>query len=86
MKLAVAGLNFRAFDLLNVDRIAIEKCVCCAPLFSARGEREKCLESWKMKKMKTLKRGFFFFFFNGKGWVEFECVVFGLNGSQWIFS
>ena len=40
VKLAVAGLNFRAFDLLNVDRIAIEKCVCCAPLFSARGERE----------------------------------------------
>ena len=54
MKLAVAGLNFRAFDLLNVDRIAIEKCVCCAPLFSARGEREKCLESWKMKKMKAV--------------------------------
>ena len=38
-----------------------------------------------MKKMKTLKRGFFFFF-NGNGWVEFECVVFGLNGSQWVFS
>ena len=28
VKLAVAGLIFRAFDLLNVDRIAIEKCVC----------------------------------------------------------
>ena len=55
----LAGLNFHAFDLLNVDWIAIEKCVCCASLFSMRArerkreskreEGEKCLEVEKMK-------------------------------------
>ena len=84
MKLAVAGLNFRAFDLLNVDRIAIEKCVCCAPLFSARGEREVfgVLENEENENIET----WVFFLFNGKGWVEFEHIVIGLNGSQWVFS
>ena len=28
----------------------------------------------------------FYLFFYGKGWVEFEYIVFGLNGSQWVFS
>ena len=37
----VASLNFRAFDLLNVDRIAIDKCVCCASLFSMRARERK---------------------------------------------
>ena len=27
-----------------------------------------------------------FFFIYGNGWVEFGYIVFGLNGSQWIFS
>ena len=94
----LAGLNFRAFDLLNVDWIAIEKCVCCASLFSMRArerkrkskreEREKCLEAEKMKENENteMSEGFFFFFFYGKGWVEFGYIVFGLNGSQWVFS
>ena len=29
---------------------------------------------------------FFFFFFFGKGWVEFGYIVFGLNEFQWVFS
>ena len=37
----LAGLNFRAFDLLNVDQIAIEKCVCWASLFSIRVRERK---------------------------------------------
>ena len=50
-------------------------------------EREKCLESEKMKENenpKTLKRlrAFLFYFINGKGWVEFEYIIFGLNGDQ----
>ena len=69
----LAGLNFHAFDLLNVDRIAIEKCVCCAILFSVRArerkreskreEREKCLEVEKMKENENIEtsKGFFFF-------------------------
>ena len=32
----------------------------------------------------TLRAGFFFFF--GKGWVEFGYIVFGLNEFQWVFS
>ena len=47
----------------------------------------------KMKKNpygtpKRLRAGFFIFyyFFYGKGWVEFEYIVFGLNGAQWVFS
>ena len=78
----LVGLNFCAFDLLNVDRIAIEKCVCCASLFSVRTrerkrarerERERCLEVEKMKEnenpRETLKhlKASFFFFFKGKG-------------------
>ncbi|KAK7839433.1 protein kinesin light chain-related 1 [Quercus suber] len=39
----LAGLNFCAFDLLNVDWIAIKKCVCCASLFSVRA-RERASE------------------------------------------
>ena len=35
---------------------------------------------------KTLKRLRVFFFFNGKGHVEFGYIVFRLNGSQWVFS
>ena len=42
-------------------------------------------------KRETLKQSragflFYFFFFNGKGWVEFGYIVFGLNESQWVFS
>ena len=29
---------------------------------------------------------FFFFLIYGKGWVEFRCIVFRLNGLQWVFS
>ena len=70
----LAGLNFHAFDLLNVDRIAIEKCVCCALLFSVRArerkreskreEREKCLEVEKMKENENteMPEGFILFY------------------------
>ena len=87
VKLAVASLNFRAFDLLNVDQIAIEKCVCCAPLFSARGEREVFLviENEENENTKTWVYIYIYIYINGKGWVEFEYIVFGLNGSQWVF-
>ena len=42
-------------------------------------------------KRETLKQSragflFYFFFFNGKGWVEFGYIVFGLNEAQWVFS
>ena len=89
----LASLNFLAFDLLNIDRIAIEKCVCCASVFSMRArqrkreskqeERERCLEAEKMKENENTKtsEGFYFFFY-GKSWVEFEYIVFGLNGSK----
>ena len=89
----LVGWNFRAFGLLNVDRIAIEKCVCCASLFSVRArerkrerkreEREKYLEAKKMKENENTETsvGFFFFFYK-KGWVEFEYIVFRLNGLQ----
>ena len=89
----LASLNFLAFDLLNIDRIAIEKCVCCASVFSMRArerkreskqeEREKCLEAEKMKEDENIEtsEGFYLFFY-GKSWVEFEYIVFGLNGSQ----
>ena len=35
-----------------------------------------------MKHRNTKKSEFFFFFFflTGKGWVEFEYIIFGLNG------
>ena len=50
-------------------------------------EREKSLEAEKMKEnenlCQTLWAGFFFF---EKGQDEFGYIVFGLNGSQWIFS
>ena len=66
----LAGLNFRAFDLLNVDQIAIEKCVCWASLFSIRvrerkrEKREKCLKAKKMKEnVNTETSGFCFFLF-----------------------
>ena len=87
MKLAIAGLNFRAFDLLNVYQIAIEKCVCCALLFSARGEREVflVLENEENENTETWVL-YIYIYINGKGWVEFEYIVFGLNGSQWVFS
>ena len=73
----LAGLNFRAFHLLNVDQIAIEKCVCCVSLFSVRArerkreskreEREKCLEAEKMKENENTKAWVFFLnFFMGK--------------------
>ena len=57
--------------------------ICC------EREREKCLEAKKMKENEnpeTLKRLRVFFFFNGKGHVEFGYIVFRLNGSQWVFS
>ena len=91
----LAGLNFPAFDLLNVDWIVVEKCVCYASLFSMRArerkreskreEREKCLEPEKMKEnenTETSKVFCFFLFFNGKGWVEFGYIGLRLNGSQ----
>ena len=28
----------------------------------------------------------FYFLFYGKGYVEFGYIVYGLNGSQWVFS
>ena len=75
----LAGLNFHAFDLLNVDWIAIEKCVCCASLFSMRArerkreskreEGEKCLEVEKMKEnenTETFEVFFFLIFFMGR--------------------
>ena len=68
----LAGLNFRTFDLLNVDWIAIEKCVCCASLFSMRArerkreskreEGEKCLEVEKMKENENTETFEVFFF------------------------
>ena len=36
----------------------------------------------KLETFETLRAGFFF----GKGWIEFGCIVFGLNGVYWIFS
>ena len=41
-----------------------------------------------MKENETLRAGvfFFFFFLNGKGYVEFGYIVFWLNGAQWVFS
>ena len=36
----------------------------------------------KLETFETLRAGFFF----GKGWIEFGCIVFGLNGVHWIFS
>ena len=33
-----------------------------------------------MKHRNTKKSEFFFFFLTGKGWVEFEYIIFGLNG------
>ena len=88
VKLAIAGLNFRAFDLLNVYQIAIEKCVCCALLFSARGEREVflVLENEENENTETWVYIYIYIYINGNGWVEFEYIVFGLNGSQWVFS
>ena len=69
----LVGLNFHAFDLLNVDQIAIEKCVCCASLFSVRArerkreskreEREKCLEAEKIKENENTKAWVFFIFY-----------------------
>ena len=41
---------------------------------------------WKSWNIETSEGFFFFFFFNGKGWVEFGYIVFGLNGSQWVFN
>ena len=44
---------------------------------------------WKLtnviETLKRLRLGFFFFF-GGKGWVEFGYIVFWLNGVQWAFS
>ena len=47
---------------------------------------EKCLEAEKMKENETETSKVFFFFFNGKSWIEFGYIVFGLNGAQWDFS
>ena len=68
----------------------MEKCVCCASLFSMRAreskreskqeEREKSLEAKKMKENENTETSGLFFF--GKGWVEFRYTVFGLNGPQ----
>ena len=81
----LVGLNFCAFDLLNVDRIAIEKCVCCASLFSVRAreskweEREKCLEAKKMKENENnvwrllFSFSFFLILWKGLGWIWVYC-------------
>ena len=29
---------------------------------------------------------YIYIYINVNGWVEFEYIVFGLNGSQWVFS
>ena len=53
-------------------------------------EREiNVLEAEKMKENEnpeTLKHMRSFSFINGKGWVEFRYIVFGLNGFHWVFS
>ena len=49
------------------------------------GEREKCLEDEKMKENENLKH-WNVGFFNEKGQDEFEYIVFGLNGVEWVFS
>ena len=89
MSVKLAGLNFRAFDLLNVDWIAIEKCVCCASLFSMRArerkrkskqeEREKCLEAEKMKENENteMSEGFFFFFFMERAGLNLDILFLG---------
>ena len=88
----LVGLNFHAFDLLNVDQIAIEKCVCCASLFSVRArerkreskreEREKCLEAEKIKENENTKAWVFFyflflFFFMGKAGLNLGILFLG---------
>ena len=82
----LAGLNFHAFDLLNVDRIAIEKCVCWALLFSMRareskrGEREKCLEAKKMKEnvnTETFGLFFIFIFYMGRAMLNLSILFLG---------
>ena len=44
----------------------------------------------KWKKRREAERGvgdeFFIFILDGKGWVEFRLIVFGLNGVQWVFT
>ena len=79
----LAGLNFHGSDLVNVDRIAIEKCVCWASLFSMRareskrGEREKCLEAKKMKEnVNTETFGLFFFFYMGRAVLNLSILFF----------
>ena len=47
-------------------------------------KREKCLEAKKMKENET--EIFEVFFFNVRDLIEFEYIVFGLNGAQWVFS
>ena len=53
----------------------------------SKREREKCLEAEKMKENENIEtsEGFYLFFY-GKSWVEFEYIVFRLNGPQWVFS
>ena len=60
-------------------------CLLCPIVLCERREREVfgVLENEENENIETWV---FFFFFNGKGRVEFERVVFGLNGSQWVFS
>ena len=89
MSVKLAGLNFRAFDLLNVDWIAIEKCVCYASLFSMRArerkrkskreEREKCLEAEKMKENENteMSEGFFFIFFMERAGLNLDILFLG---------
>ena len=82
----LVGLNFHAFDLLNVDQIAIEKCVCCASLFSVRArerkrerkreEREKYLEAKKMKENENTEMSGIFFFF-GRVWLNLGILFLG---------
>ena len=44
----------------------------------------------KWKKRREVERGvgaeFFIFILDGKGWVKFRLIVFGLNGVQWVFT
>ena len=44
----------------------------------------------KWKKRREAERGvglsFLNFILDGKSWIEFVLIVFGLNGTQWVFS
>ena len=90
----VFGCQENAGKYINGDFLGSEMKMLLKPL-DFRLKHDWRPRKWG--KMKTLLKPwnvwdsegwvfFFFFFFCGKGWVEFRCIVFGLNGLQWIFS